>query len=86
MSLITRFKPVASLGSNLTFLQSWSSFPLNSTFEFEQLVSQLGPGQVMDAVRNRVLVVQRLVAGVHDGRAVQQSDVTTAVVERKKRL
>lgn len=54
------------------------------TFEFEQLVSQLGPRQLMDAVRHWVLVIKRLVAGVHDWGAIQQGHVTSAVVERKK--
>lgn len=35
----------------------------------------------MDAVRNRVLVVERLAAGVHDGGAVEQGDVAFAARE-----
>lgn len=55
----------------------------SSTFEFGQLISQLGSCQLMDVVRHRVLVVQRLVACVGDGGAVQQGDVTGAVKQRK---
>lgn len=55
-----------------------------STFKFEQLVLQLGTSQLVDAVRNRVLVVQRLAAGVDDGGAVQQGHVTFAVGGKKK--
>lgn len=56
---------------------------LCSTFEFEQLVSQIRPRQLVDSVRHRVLVVERLVAGVHDGGAVQEGHLTNAVAERK---
>lgn len=59
------------------------SFSLRSTFEFEQLVLQLRPCQLVDAVGHRVLVAERLVAGVHDGGAVQEGHIANAVVERK---
>lgn len=54
-----------------------------STFEFEQLVSQFWTRQLVDAVRNWVLVVERLTAGVHDGGAVQQGDVAFAVMKKR---
>lgn len=54
-----------------------------TTFEFEQLVSQFWTRQLVDAVRNRVLVVERLTAGVHDGGGVQQGDVAFAVVKER---
>lgn len=57
-----------------------------STFEFKQLVSELGSCQLMDAVRRGVLVVQRLVAGVHDGGAIQQSNVTNTVGKEKQSI
>lgn len=53
-----------------------------STFEFVELLPQLGSCQLMDAVRDGVLVVQRLVAGVHDGGAVELGDVPDAATER----
>lgn len=54
----------------------------SSTFEFVELLPQLASCQLMDAVRNGVLVVQRLVAGVHDGGAVELSNIPNAAIER----
>lgn len=72
--------PVATPGMTLPRVFPGSFF----TFEFEQLVSQFWTRQLVDAVRNRVLVVERLTAGVHDGGAVQQGDVAFAVVKKKE--
>lgn len=65
------------------FIQISSKTTFPSTFEFEQLFSELGSCQLMDALRHGVLVVQRFVAGVGDGGAVQQGDVTGAGGEGK---
>ena len=55
---------------------------LGSTFEFEQLVLELRPCQLVDGFGHGVLVVQWLVTGVHNGGAVQKGHVPGAAVER----
>lgn len=57
-----------------------------STFEFEQLIVELRSCQMMDAVRYWVLVMQRLIAGVDDGCAVQQSHVPEADGTKNKKV